>query len=597
MDHAEAHAEPAHQPSAVSASERSERFTPQKPLGRCDVACLIINKMIGGGIFVSPSIVAHLTGNKVAALFLWVFGGLYSFCSIYIYLEYGLAWPYNGGEFIYISKIFPVPPLLFACSFAWAFIAFATSTTNSITFAHYINPNKAEDPDVWFTKFFACVIVVAVSALHYRFVNIGIAANNLLAVFKVSFLAILIVGGIVESFRQGGSLPGLGDYPTQHGTSSVTNYALAILQVLYSYQGWENANYVTSEIRGEGVEKKRILKAGGLAAITIVVTLYISFNLVLFFVLDLKSITDSVGNVTADYAITVFRSSHETMASHAIYVCIALAAAGNIIGVSFTRARVNRVIAQHRLIPFHRFFAKSSKYGTTQWDHLGTPTGGLVLQALVTCVTIACVDPFRTILNLSTYGHAVACLILGIGVLFIRKRMDQYETKDADPIGAGYTTPWHFQVMKRPLIRYLAVIFSTVANAYLIIIPFKPTSNPDGTHPATPSWVQPTIVIVVYAIGAIVALYIITFVPVLDFRQSTCDIRQNPEDRGRFVDYNDRRWIIRYLNLRGDSRKTVETLFTPRSWENIKERLLTNDEAKTAQELRQRHPLREVVTG
>ena len=52
----------------------------QRPLEAFDVACLIINKMIGSGIFIQPSAVLLLTGSKVGALFIWVFGAVYSFC-------------------------------------------------------------------------------------------------------------------------------------------------------------------------------------------------------------------------------------------------------------------------------------------------------------------------------------------------------------------------------------------------------------------------------------------------------------------------------------------------------------------------------------
>ncbi|KAL2822905.1 amino acid permease-domain-containing protein [Aspergillus granulosus] len=576
---------PAHRASTNSSNRnRRPRFDEQKPLRTLDVACLIINKMIGGGIFVSPRIVAHLTGNKIIALALWIFGGVYSFCSIYIYLEYGLAWPYNGGEFIYISKVFPVPPLLFASAFSWVFIAFATSTTNSITFARYINPNKAEAPDVWFTKFFACVIVVGICAVHYRFVNIGIAANNILAAYKVLFLGILVIAGFIETCRQGahGQLPGLGDYTMTYGSPSPTNIALAILQVLYSYQGWENANYVTSEIKGDGEHKKRRLKRGAIIAISVVVTLYISFNMFVFFILDFNSITDPRHNVAADFAINVFRSSNVSMASHAIYVSIALAAAGNIIGVTFSNARVNRDIARHRLIPFYQFFSKSSDYGNNTWDGLGTPTGGLVLQSLVTCITIASIQPFTAILNMYTYGHAVVCFILGIGVLFIQTRMNQYETKSADPRGGtGFTVPWRYQVLKRPRYRYTAVLFFTLVNVFLIVVPFVPSDNPDGTHRDTPSWVQPVVVTALYAVGAGVALYVIAFVEGLRFRGSNFHI-SNSSNLNDYVPYNERRWIVNYSK----GKSTWIDFLKPLPWEKIQLRLRTNGEANTAAELR-----------
>jgi hypothetical protein len=109
---------------ADDSSSTSGTLKEQTPLNEISVACLIINKMIGTGIYTTPGIVLLLCGNKVLALFLWIFGGVYSYlrseifsfsiltrltrdCSIYIYLEYGLAWPYNGGEFFYVCPQCP----------------------------------------------------------------------------------------------------------------------------------------------------------------------------------------------------------------------------------------------------------------------------------------------------------------------------------------------------------------------------------------------------------------------------------------------------------------------------------------------------------
>lgn len=100
-------------------SSTSSELKEQTPLDETSVACLIINKMIGTGIYTTPGIILLLCGNKILALILWLCGGIYSYLrlayslhanaplltcdfSIYIYLEYGLAWPYNGGEFFYV---------------------------------------------------------------------------------------------------------------------------------------------------------------------------------------------------------------------------------------------------------------------------------------------------------------------------------------------------------------------------------------------------------------------------------------------------------------------------------------------------------------
>jgi hypothetical protein len=51
----------------------------QTKLRTLDIACLIINKQIGAGIYTTPATVLLLTQNKVGALLLWIFGGAYSF--------------------------------------------------------------------------------------------------------------------------------------------------------------------------------------------------------------------------------------------------------------------------------------------------------------------------------------------------------------------------------------------------------------------------------------------------------------------------------------------------------------------------------------
>jgi hypothetical protein len=51
----------------------------QEKLRTWDIVCLIINKQIGAGIYTTPGLVLLLTQNKVGALLLWIFGGLYSF--------------------------------------------------------------------------------------------------------------------------------------------------------------------------------------------------------------------------------------------------------------------------------------------------------------------------------------------------------------------------------------------------------------------------------------------------------------------------------------------------------------------------------------
>jgi amino acid transporter len=143
-----------------------------------------------------------------------------------------------------ISKIFPRPPLLFACSFAWVFVSFSTSVGNALNFAKFLLLTRNNNPGEWLEKFIACGIVFVISLLHYRTVNIGVYANNILAVGKVLFLLVLVLAGFIGVSRDGHNdeLLGLPRFAETSGKITSVNVVVAILLVFYSYQGWENAS-------------------------------------------------------------------------------------------------------------------------------------------------------------------------------------------------------------------------------------------------------------------------------------------------------------------------------------------------------------------
>lgn len=101
--------------------------------------------------------------------------------------------------------------------------------------------------DEWLQKFVGCWSIVAICFLHYRLVNIGIWANNLLAAFKVLvmilFFMIGLLGGLPKEGHKALGIPGASDFgDSKEVRRAPANCTLAIFLVLYSYQGWENAS-------------------------------------------------------------------------------------------------------------------------------------------------------------------------------------------------------------------------------------------------------------------------------------------------------------------------------------------------------------------
>ena len=63
---------------AMSIYSAARMDEPARPLRWWDVSSLIINKMIGTGIYTAPPAVLILTGNKREALGLWITGFIYT---------------------------------------------------------------------------------------------------------------------------------------------------------------------------------------------------------------------------------------------------------------------------------------------------------------------------------------------------------------------------------------------------------------------------------------------------------------------------------------------------------------------------------------
>ena len=92
-----------------------------------DVFALIVNKMIGTGIYSAPATIFMLTGRKWLTLVLFFVGFIHAvlryvigpsheparlarsgvlqamLCSTAMYLDYASVWPYTGGELIYVG--------------------------------------------------------------------------------------------------------------------------------------------------------------------------------------------------------------------------------------------------------------------------------------------------------------------------------------------------------------------------------------------------------------------------------------------------------------------------------------------------------------
>ena len=68
--------------------------------------------------------------------------------------------------------------------------------------------------------------------------------NRVLALFKGLLLFSVFVAGVIASRKEGS---GLSDFRHILGKHASVDSIAALVLILYAYQGWENANYVSTQ--------------------------------------------------------------------------------------------------------------------------------------------------------------------------------------------------------------------------------------------------------------------------------------------------------------------------------------------------------------
>ena len=98
-----------------------------------------IGRIIGTGIFSTPSSILKSVGSVGASLMLWLLGFVLSFCGLFIWLEYGTMMPRSGGEKVYLEAVYKKPKHLATIIFATNAILLGFTAANCIVSCHRVH--------------------------------------------------------------------------------------------------------------------------------------------------------------------------------------------------------------------------------------------------------------------------------------------------------------------------------------------------------------------------------------------------------------------------------------------------------------------------
>jgi basic amino acid/polyamine antiporter, APA family len=346
-----------------------------------DAVSIIIGIVIGAGIYETPPLVLSNVSGPGELFAVWLVGGVLSLIGAACYAELASAYPRSGGDYVYLTRAFaPVVGFLFG----WAQLS--VILTGSIgmlayVFADYSMPLFGLDAGT--ATALATGSVLVLSVLNMARVSLGKAAQNAMTLVKLAGIAAVVAAGLFLA-SSAPSTPS----PQPRAPHADGSFGLAMILVLYTFGGWNDAAYVAAEVR----DPRRNLPRALLLGTAIVTLAYLLMNAAFVFGLGFEQARQSKA-IAADVLLRALGPVGAKLMS--VLVLISALSAMN--GLIFTGSRV--------------YGAVGSDYSALawlgRWQRLGSPIGALLAQLVLTLGLIGTVG---TSLGRSTIDGLVARL-------------------------------------------------------------------------------------------------------------------------------------------------------------------------------------------
>src|SRR5438552_5359034 len=326
-------------------------------LGLWSAVAVLVGSTIGGGIFRTPAIIAARVPSPWPMLGVWVLGGLLALCGALTYAELAALFPRSGGVFVYIREGFGRLP---AFLFGWTELTLIrASALGAIAtpFAEYLLRLLGYDPAqpavAGAVHYVAAAAIALTATLNYVGVRWSALVLNASTAAKYGALLLLVQLAFVWGGGRGGSLS---HFTAPGGPLSGGLFALALVSVLWAYDGWGDLSFVGGEVRDPERNLPRALILGTGAIILI----YLLVNAAYLYLLPIEQMARSP-LVAADAAHLLVGRTGVTLVS----LVVMIATFSTLLGSMLTAPRIFFAMADDGLFfravaPLHPRFETPS---------------------------------------------------------------------------------------------------------------------------------------------------------------------------------------------------------------------------------------------
>jgi amino acid transporter len=251
-------------------------------IGLWSALAVVVGSTIGSGIFRSPAGIADRIPGPLPLLAIWVLGGTFALCGALTLSELASAIPRTGGFYAFLREGWGRIP---AFLFGWGqltIVRAAALGAIAITFAEYFLRVLGFDPTVapydQYARYVAAAAIALTATFNIVGVKWGAAVINAMTVAKFGGLLFIVVLALAVGLPQTGGhfTPAVPEGSVQAGA-----FGLALVSVLWAYDGWADVSYVAGEVRDPQRNLPRAIIGGTLAVMAIYLLANIGYMAVL----------------------------------------------------------------------------------------------------------------------------------------------------------------------------------------------------------------------------------------------------------------------------------------------------------------------------
>jgi APA family basic amino acid/polyamine antiporter len=302
-------------PEDAAASGTSPRPGLLRGLGVWDGVLLTIGSVVGTGIFLTPGDMAKVLPHGGLMVAVWAAGGLLVLAGALTFAELGVLYPRAGGIYEYLRATYgPVWGFLYGWTCLLVIMSGGIAALG-VAFGEYLGSflpffstrhHLVELPVGHWTwslsggQLAAVIAILAITAVNHFGLREGAAVQNALTVLKIGSIALFGALGLLVAPRITGALTAPLP-PAMAGTAGlgalISGVGVAMIAVLWTYDGWYALTCSAGEVRDPG----RNLPRGLIYGTAAVAALYVLINLAYVRALTIPAMaaSDRVGEAAA----------------------------------------------------------------------------------------------------------------------------------------------------------------------------------------------------------------------------------------------------------------------------------------------------------